>query len=214
MKTWLQAKRELIHQWPIEHNTVEFTQKIDKLGLDIVYYPNKGQKEMVDYITEAIWWEYENWPKLYNERWDIVSSFDIAEIVLWLFYGAVEKITKNWNMPFIWYIKEADTQLKNYLNKKYDVKDKKKTYEVSNQQFIDILNWIDRSDVSDKKYDIDTLSRIEKKIDKMIELWNTHSNNETAHIIDLSKIDKPVITTPKIKKSFWKSPLVNSRMPK
>lgn len=221
MKTWLQAKRELIQQWPVEHNTVEFTQNLDKFGLNILYYPNKWPKDMVDYITEAIRWEYENSTKLFDQSWRQISAFEIAEVVLWLFYWALDKVTKSGNEPFVWYVKEADAQLKGYLTKKYDVKDKKKTYETTNKDLIDFLNVVKTQNTMPSSWD-DVLNRIENKIDRLLLASVVPQSNQNESVVKDDKVDKPLLTktdeityvNEKKVKRLWKNPLINTRIPR
>ncbi len=215
MKTWLIASKELLTQRDIVHNSVKITQNIDKLWISIVYEPTKWK--MVDKITEWIWDEYDSSEqKIYTKDWREMKYAEVWEFVLSMFYWWIQRVSQNKEFPFTWYIKEARDNFKQYIEKKYNVKNNETYYEVSNEDFIRMLQWLDISSDTSINNDWYTLWEVKNSIDKILDIVS--STKEKINIENNSpiEIDKPLLDQPKSStkkvvkkdKSSWSNPLV------
>jgi len=165
---------------------VEMNWKIEEVWLDFTIELAQEKNSIVDNVFDKVT-EACNW---YNVTLNGIrlEPQQIALMVTRLYYAALEKLSDEWKNAFVMFIDESKDKLREYMNKKYNVEDKKVYYTVTNKHLLDYIketNGIKTTDTTD-----DTNKTLNEKLDRILsklEVWWTKEV--------VSKVDEPFLET-------------------
>lgn len=201
MITWVRAKKTLEKQWDIEFYWVELDFELSELGLSSRWVLTIEDWKRLENVREYVLRESED-RITNNQMLSKLTPHALTSIVLDIFYSAMDSCSKDWKNVFTLIIKESKDKLRQRMNKKYDIDDKKVSYEITNKQLLDFIkreNWIVVND-SETEWDDNKIELLKKQIDELKNIILTSDKEKVTELKQVEQTKPARVETNKIKK--------------
>ena len=170
MKTRINWEKITIKQVDIEMSKLLLKWEIEEAWLELSIELAQEKNAIVDNIFEQVMFECDKFQQINRiHDWkDLLTKHRLASIVTNIMYTAIDNLHKEWRNAFVCYIEEAKDKLRAFMNKKYNIEDKKVYYTITNKDLLDFIK--ERNGVKEWLPETNDKDMINTKIDKILEL--------------------------------------------
>ncbi|HNG97078.1 MAG TPA: hypothetical protein PLW93_02290 [Candidatus Absconditabacterales bacterium] len=170
MKTRINGEKITIKQVDIEMSKLLLKGEIEEAGLELSIELAQEKNAIVDNIFEQVMFECDKFQQInrIHDGKDLLTKHRLASIVTNIMYTAIDNLHKEGRNAFVCYIEEAKDKLRAFMNKKYNIEDKKVYYTITNKDLLDFIK--ERNGVKEGLPETNDKDMINTKIDKILEL--------------------------------------------